>query len=95
MLGAAQGQTLLADSTSVCFYKLAGAALTARPDRRRIVTNHGNFPTDRYVLEGLARRHDRTIVWTDPTDAHQASASDRHSTRPPAARTSPSPTHKP
>jgi kynureninase len=70
LLGAAPGQLLLADSTTVCFYKLAGAALAARPGRRQIVTNAANFPTDRYVLEGLAEQHDREIVWTDPADLH-------------------------
>jgi kynureninase len=72
LLGAAAGQLLLADSTTVCFYKLAGAALAARPGRRQIVTDAANFPTDRYVLEGLAAQHDREIVWTDPADLEQA-----------------------
>jgi kynureninase len=71
LLGAAPGQTVLADSTTVCFYKLAAAALAARPDRRHILTDHSNFPTDRYVLEGLAQQHDMQIVWTDPTRAHE------------------------
>jgi kynureninase len=46
---------VVGDSTTVCFYKLASAALDARPERRDIVTDVDNFPTDRYVLEGLAR----------------------------------------
>ena len=54
-LGAAPGQTVVGDSTTVCFYKLASAALDTRPGRREIVTDVDNFPTDRYVLEGLAR----------------------------------------
>jgi kynureninase len=54
-LGAAPGQTVVADSTTVCFYKLASAALDLRPGRDQIVTDYDNFPTDRYVLEGLAR----------------------------------------
>ena len=44
----------------------ASAALDARPDRRTIVTDRDNFPTDRYVLEGLARDRDREIAWIDP-----------------------------
>jgi kynureninase len=72
LLGAAGGQILLADSTTVCFYKLAAAALAARPDRPHIITDAGNFPTDRYVLEGLAQQYDRTIVWTDLADAPEA-----------------------
>ncbi|MGH3322457.1 MAG: kynureninase [Streptosporangiaceae bacterium] len=56
LLGAAPGQVAVADSTSVNLYKLAAAALDARPDRRVIVTDDDNFPTDRYVLAGLAAR---------------------------------------
>ena len=65
VLGAAPGQTVIGDSTTVCFYKLASAALDARPGRTRIVTDLGNFPTDRYVLEGLARARGLEIVWLD------------------------------
>lgn len=55
LLGAAPGQTVVADSTSVNLYKLAVAALDhADPERRVIVSDRHNFPTDRYVLEGLA-----------------------------------------
>jgi kynureninase len=69
VLGAAPGQVAVGDSTTVCFYKLASAALDARPGRFRIVTDLGNFPTDRYVLEGIARVRDMEIVWLDG-DAH-------------------------
>jgi kynureninase len=48
------GEVVLSDSTSVNLYKLAAAALDARPGRRVILTDDDNFPTDRYVLEGLA-----------------------------------------
>ena len=53
MLGARPGETLVCDSVTVNLYKLAGAVLAARPGRRVIVTDTGNFPTDRYVLDGL------------------------------------------
>src|SRR3954447_18188012 len=53
-LGAAPGQLVVADSTSVMLYKLARAAVDARPDRREIVTDVNDFPTDRYILEGIA-----------------------------------------
>lgn len=62
-LGAAPGQTVVADSTTVLLYKLAHAALDARPDRREILVDPGEFPTDRYVAEGLAARTDRTVRW--------------------------------
>src|SRR3954471_6680029 len=54
LLGAETGQVAVADSTTVNLYKLAVAALDARLDRTVIVTDDDNFPTDRYVLEGLA-----------------------------------------
>ena len=62
-LGAAPGQVVLGDSTTVCFYKLACAALDARPGRTQIVTDVDNFPTDRYVLEGLAQERGLELVW--------------------------------
>jgi kynureninase len=69
LLGAAPGQTAIGDSTTVCFYKLASAALVARPGRTEIVTDRDNFPTDRYVLEGLAEQHGCTIRWIEADPA--------------------------
>ncbi len=69
LLGAAPGQTAIGDSTTVCFYKLASAALAARPGRTEIVTDRDNFPTDRYVLEGLAQQHGCTIRWIEADPA--------------------------
>jgi kynureninase len=67
-LGAAAGQTVIADSTTVLIYKLARAAIDARPGRNRVVLDTDNFPTDRYVLEGIAASHGLELVWvtTDP-----------------------------
>jgi kynureninase len=58
LVGARPGETVLSDSTSVNLYKLAAAALDARPDRRVIVTDDDNFPTDQYILQGLAAARD-------------------------------------
>jgi kynureninase len=55
LLGAAAGQVAVCDNTTINLYKLANAALDALPDRDIIVTDDDNFPTDRYVLEGIAR----------------------------------------
>jgi kynureninase len=59
ILDAEPGELVVSDSTSVNLYKLAAAALTARPGRRVIVTDDDNFPTDRYILAGLA--HERGV----------------------------------
>ena len=59
VLGARPGEVIVADSTTVNLFKLAGAVLDTRPGA--IVTDAENFPTDRYVLDGLARLHDREL----------------------------------
>ena len=65
-LGAADGQTVVADSTTVMLYKLARAAVDAAPDGRdEIVLDTDNFPTDRYVLEGISRERGFTLRWID------------------------------
>ncbi len=58
-LGAAPGRVLACDSTTVNLYKLAGAALAAR--RGAVVVPADDFPTDRYVLQGLAGAHGREL----------------------------------
>ncbi len=62
-LGAAPGQTVIADSTTVNFYKTMRAALNLRPGRRRVILDRDNFPTNRYVVESLARDLDLELVW--------------------------------
>jgi len=70
LIGAASGQVLVCDSVTVNLYKLAGAALDARPGRDVIITDDDNFPTDRYVLEGIAaqRGYELRLIHTDPDD---------------------------
>jgi len=68
LLGAGAGQIAVADSTTVCFYKAAAAALDARPGRTEILTDPGNFPTDRYVLESLAEQRSLELRWLKPQD---------------------------
>ncbi len=53
LIGAEADEVIAADSTSVNLYKLAAAALSLRPERRVVVSEPGNFPTDLYVLQGL------------------------------------------
>ena len=67
-LGAAAGQTVVADSTTVLLYKLIRAAVDARPGRTEIVIDRDNFPTDRFILEGIAAERGLSLRWieTDP-----------------------------
>ncbi|MGW0172536.1 kynureninase [Rhodococcus sp. NPDC003322] len=62
-LGAAPGQTTVGDSTTVLLYKLARGALAMRPGRTEIVLDTDNFPTDRYVLEGIAAELGLELRW--------------------------------
>lgn len=73
-LGAAPGQTVVADSTTVLLYKLARAGVAARPGRDEIVLDTENFPTDRYVVEGICAERGMTLRWveTDPAAGIEA-----------------------
>jgi kynureninase len=80
LIGAAPGETILSDQTSADLYKLAAAAVSGeRPD---IVSDDGNFPSDLYVLAGVAESHGGRlrVVETDPvrgiTAAQVAAACD-------------------
>jgi len=64
-LGAAPGQVLVCDTTSVNFYQLALAAINARPGRKTIITDAANFPTDRYILDGIAKQLGLNLVIID------------------------------
>jgi kynureninase len=64
-LGAAPGQVAVGDSTTVLLYKLMRAAVAARPGRTEIVLDRDNFPTDRYVADGVARECGLTLRWID------------------------------
>ena len=55
LIGARPGEVVVADSTSIDLFKVVAAALELRPGRRVIVSEERNFPTDLYMLQGLAR----------------------------------------
>ena len=55
LIGAAADEVLVCDSTSINLFKLLAAALAATPGRRVILSERGNFPTDLYIAEGVAR----------------------------------------
>ncbi|MSW01155.1 MAG: aminotransferase class V-fold PLP-dependent enzyme, partial [Actinobacteria bacterium] len=71
-LGAGPGQMLTCDTTSVNFYQLAVAAINARPGRKTIITDAANFPTDRYILDGIAKQLGLNMVIIDNESAGSA-----------------------
>lgn len=70
-LGAAAGQVLAVDTTSVNFYQLCHASIQARPGRRTVISDTANFPTDRYILEGLCQQLDLKLVLINDEDGEQ------------------------
>ncbi|MGB4135485.1 MAG: aminotransferase class V-fold PLP-dependent enzyme [Microbacterium sp.] len=80
VLGAAAGQTVVADSTSVMLYKLIRAALAARPGRSEIVIEAGNFPTDRFIAAGVADETGTTLRWIEPDEIAGVSVDDVRAT---------------
>ncbi len=53
LIGAEAGQVIVTDTVSSNLFKLATAALTHQPDKKRIVTDTFNFPSDLYILQGI------------------------------------------
>ena len=68
VIGARPGTVLVTDSVTVNLYKLVSAVLDADPSLRRIATDRENFPTDRYVLEGIARARGIELVLFEAAD---------------------------
>jgi kynureninase len=64
-LGVAPGQVAVGDSTTVLLYKLIRAAVDARPGRTEIVVDTDNFPTDRYLVEGIAAERGLDLRWIE------------------------------
>ncbi len=77
-LGAEPGQTVIGDSTTVLLYKLLRAALEDRmtrdPERVEIVVGRDDFPTDRYLVEGIAAERGARVVWVEVDTARGVDA---------------------
>ncbi|QDG79296.1 kynureninase [Labrenzia sp. PHM005] len=78
LIGAPDGSVVACDSTSINVFKVLAAALSLRPDRKVILSDNGNFPTDLYVASGLKdllnSGHELKIV--DPEDVEAAISED-------------------
>lgn len=68
LLGAAPGQVVVGDSTSVALFGVLRAAADLRPGRDVVITDAGSFPTDLYVLRGVARDVGWTVETAAPAD---------------------------
>ena len=76
LVGAGPGEVIVAESTSVNLFKVLAVALKMRPDRRVIVSESGNFPTDLYMAEGLASLLGKGYTLRLVESAHLAQAID-------------------
>ena len=65
ILGANTGEVLVCDTTSINFYQLCSAVVRANPKRNKIITDSANFPTDRYILEGIADQYGLELIFID------------------------------
>ncbi|WP_428699630.1 kynureninase [Stappia sp.] len=74
IVGATPGTVTASDSTSVNVFKVLAAALALRPERKVILSDNGNFPTDLYMAQGLrdllGQGHELKIV--DPEAVEDA-----------------------
>ena len=70
LIGAPKGSVVMGDTLSIKVYQALAAALKMRPNRRKIISDSGNFPTDLYMAEGLIRTLDRghELVMPAPED---------------------------
>jgi len=73
LIGAPSGSVVVGDTLSIKVYQALAAALAMRPDRRVILSDSGNFPTDLYMAEGLietlGRDHALKVVAPDEVEA--------------------------
>jgi len=72
LMGAASGQVMVSDTTSINLFKLAMSALTYQPEKKRILTDTLNFPSDLYILQGcvktLGDRHQIIRIGSNDND---------------------------
>ena len=74
LIGAPQGTVVMGDTLSVKVYQALASALELRPDRKVILSDSGNFPSDLYMADGLVRTlaagHELRVVAPEEVEAH-------------------------
>jgi len=78
LIGAAEGQVVVSDTTSVNLYKLVMAALALSPKKKRIITDTMNFPSDLYILQGCVEMLVRRRASIDASAAMVSRPSAQH-----------------
>ncbi len=72
LIGAGDGQVVMGDTLSIKVFQALSAALALRPDRRVILSDSGNFPSDLYVAKGIARALGATLRVVAPEEVEAA-----------------------
>lgn len=72
LIGAGAGEVVMGDTLSIKVFQALSAALALRPDRRVILSDSGNFPSDLYVAQGLARAMGATLRVVAPEEVEAA-----------------------
>lgn len=72
LIGVTAGSVIVADTTTVALYKAVSAATRMRPDRPTIITDSGNFPTDRYTMRAIATQAGGRFVVVEPDQVAEA-----------------------
>ena len=80
LIGAAPGEVVATDSTSINLYKVLSAALHIAgedaPQRKKLVSERSNFPTDLYIAESICKARGLQLVLVEPEDIAAALALD-------------------
>lgn len=76
LIGAGPGQVVMGDTLSIKVFQALSAALGLRPDRRLILSDSGNFPSDLYVAQGLAQAVGAELRVVAPEDVMSAICDD-------------------
>ena len=80
LIGAAPGEVVATDSTSINLYKVLSVALHIAaedaPARKKLVSERSNFPTDLYIAESICKEHGLQLVLVEPEDIAAALAPD-------------------